>query len=164
VRPFVLDQPATRVRFGSGAVSEVGAELDRLGAKRVLLIASTSSKAEADRIVSDVADRVTARIDETAPHVPAVSVEEARELAESSRADSVVTIGGGSTTGLGKAVALARPVVFLAIPTTYSGSEMTSIYGITEGDVKRTGRDQRVRPAAVIYDVDLTLLSPPAAP
>ena len=81
-------------------------------------------------------------------------------MAESSRADSVVTIGGGSTTGLGKAVALARHDAFLAIPTTYAGSEMTPIYGITEGDIKRTGRDLRVRPATVIYDVDLTLRLP----
>ncbi len=160
MRPFVVDQPATRVRFGSGAIGDTGAELDRLDAERVLLIASTSAKAEADRIVNDVGDRVIARIDETRPHVPAAWAERARELAESSRADSVVTIGGGSTTGLGKAVALARHVAFLAIPTTYAGSEMTPIYGITEGDIKRTGRDLRVRPATVIYDVDLTLRLP----
>jgi maleylacetate reductase len=162
MRPFVLDQSATRVRFGSGAIGDAGAELDRLDAERVLLIATTSAKAEADRIVNDLGDRVIARIDETRPHVPAASAGMARELAESSQADSVVTIGGGSTTGLGKAVALTRPVAFLAIPTTYSGSEMTPIYGITEGDIKRTGRDPRVRPATVIYDVDLTLRLPSA--
>ena len=75
MRPFVLDQPATRVRFGSGAIGDTGAELDRLDAERVLLIASTSAKAEADRIVNDVGDRVMARIDETRPHVPAAWAE-----------------------------------------------------------------------------------------
>jgi maleylacetate reductase len=161
VRPFVWDQLPTRVRFGSGSLAEAGAELDRLDAARVLLIGSTSAKAEADRIAGDLGDRVVARIDETRPHVPAGGVAQARDLASSSRADAVVTIGGGSTTGLGKAVALTRPVAFMAIPTTYSGSEMTPIYGITEDDMKRTGRDPRVKPVTVIYDVDLTLGLPP---
>jgi alcohol dehydrogenase class IV len=161
MRPFVLDQPATRVLFGSGTLGNVAAELNRMHAERVLLIASTSAKAEADRIVTDVGDRVVARIDETQPHVPAAGVDLARGMAESNRADSVVTIGGGSTTGLGKAVVVTRQVGFMAIPTTYSGSEMTPIYGITEGEVKRTGRDPRVKPATVIYDVDLTVRLPP---
>lgn len=159
--PFVLDQPATRVRFGSGTLGDVAAELDRLGAERTLLIASTSAKAEADRIVTDVGDRVVGQIDDTQPHVPAAGVDLAREMAEASWADSVVTVGGGSTTGLGKAVALTRPMALMAIPTTYAGSEMTPIYGVTEGEVKRTGRDPRVKPATVIYDVDLTVRLPP---
>jgi maleylacetate reductase len=161
VRPFVLDQQATRVRFGSGTLGDVAAELDRLEAERVLLIASTSAKAEADRIVTDVGDRVVARIDETQPHVPAAGADSARAKAEMSQVDSIVTIGGGSTTGLGKAVALTWPVAFMAVPTTYAGSEMTPIYGITEGEMKRTGRDPRVKPSTVIYDVDLTVRLPP---
>ena len=82
----------------------------------------------------------------------------ARELG----ADCCVTVGGGSTTGLGKAIALASPMPILAVPTTYAGSEMTPIYGITEGGAKKTGRDLRVLPKAVIYDPELTLSLPPA--
>ena len=82
----------------------------------------------------------------------------ARELG----ADCCVTVGGGSTTGLGKAIALTSPMPILAVPTTYAGSEMTPIYGITEGGAKKTGRDLRVLPKAVIYDPELTLSLPPA--
>ena len=71
-------------------------------------------------------------------------------------ADCCVTVGGGSTTGLGKAIALTSAPI-LAVPTTYAGSEMTPIYGITEGGAKKTGRDVRVLPKAVIYDPTLTL-------
>jgi maleylacetate reductase len=71
-------------------------------------------------------------------------------------------VGGGSTTGLGKAIALSSPMPILAVPTTYAGSEMTPIYGITEGGAKKTGRSLAVLPKAVIYDPELTLTLPPA--
>jgi maleylacetate reductase len=77
--------------------------------------------------------------------------------------DCYVTIGGGSTIGLGKALALESGLPILAIPTTYAGSEMTSIYGITEGGSKRTGRDIKARPKTVLYDPGLTLSLPPKA-
>jgi len=73
-----------------------------------------------------------------------------------------VAIGGGSTTGLGKAIALDSGLPILAIPTTYAGSEMTPIFGITEGALKKTGKDPRVLPRTVIYDPELTLTLPPA--
>jgi alcohol dehydrogenase class IV len=72
-----------------------------------------------------------------------------------------VAIGGGSTIGLGKAIALESPLPIVAVPTTYAGSEMTPIYGLTEGGVKKTGRDRRVLPATVLYDPALTLSLPP---
>jgi alcohol dehydrogenase class IV len=72
-----------------------------------------------------------------------------------------VTIGGGTTTGTGKVIALETGMPVLAIPTTYAGSEMTPIYGITDGGVKKTGRDRRVLPRTVIYDPALTVSLPP---
>ena len=93
-------------------------------------------------------------------HVPIETAREARELAAELGADCAVAIGGGSTIGLGKAIALEAPIPIIAIPTTYAGSEMTPIYGITEGGLKRTGRDVRVLPRTVIYDPDLTLTLP----
>ena len=95
-------------------------------------------------------------------HVPLEIAEEARRVARELGADCCVTVGGGSTTGLGKAIALTSPLPILAVPTTYAGSEMTPIYGITEGGAKKTGRDLRVLPKAVIYDPSLTLSLPPA--
>jgi maleylacetate reductase len=95
-------------------------------------------------------------------HVPVEIAEDARRVARELGADCCVTVGGGSTTGLGKAIALTSAVPILAVPTTYAGSEMTPIYGITEGGAKKTGRDVRVLPKAVIYDPALTLSLPPA--
>jgi maleylacetate reductase len=95
-------------------------------------------------------------------HVPIETAREARELAARLHADCAVCVGGGSTTGLGKAIALESALPILAIPTTYAGSEMTPIYGITEGGLKKTGRDVKVLPRVVIYDPELTSSLPPA--
>ena len=93
-------------------------------------------------------------------HVPIETAREARDEARRLDADCAIAIGGGSTTGLGKAIALESGLPILAIPTTYAGSEMTPIYGLTEGGVKKTGRDARVLPKTVIYDPELTLTLP----
>jgi alcohol dehydrogenase class IV len=95
-------------------------------------------------------------------HVPIETAREAREVAGRLGADCAVAIGGGSTTGLGKAIALDSGLPIIAIPTTYAGSEMTPVYGITEGGLKKTGKDARVVPRAVIYDPELTLSLPAA--
>jgi alcohol dehydrogenase class IV len=74
----------------------------------------------------------------------------------------VISLGGGSTTGLGKALALRTGIDQICIPTTYAGSEMTPILGQTEGGRKTTLTDRAVLPETVIYDVDLTMTLPPA--
>ena len=93
-------------------------------------------------------------------HVPIESARKAREHARSLGADCMVAIGGGSTIGLGKAIALESTVPIIAVPTTYAGSEMTPIYGITEDKVKKTGRDLKVLPKTVLYDPDLSATLP----
>jgi alcohol dehydrogenase class IV len=95
-------------------------------------------------------------------HVPIETARQAREEARRLGADCAVAIGGGSTTGLGKAIALDSGLPIIAIPTTYAGSEMTPVYGITEGGIKKTGKDAKVVPRAVIYDPELTLSLPAA--
>ena len=157
MRPFTYEVLPGRVVFGFGTITRLSSELDGFGASRVVLVSDDMAKSEADEIEVDLGNRVVGRIGEIQPHVPIEEVEAARRLADESRADAVVTIGGGSTTGLGKAIVLEKDISFLAIPTTYAGSEMTPIYGITAGEIKRTGRDPRVKPRTVIYDVDLTL-------
>jgi alcohol dehydrogenase class IV len=89
-------------------------------------------------------------------HVPIETAREARAYAAQVGADCAVAIGGGSTVGLGKAIALESSLPIIAIPTTYAGSEMTSIYGITEAGMKKTGRDDRVLPRTVLYDPELS--------
>src|SRR5438445_3534433 len=90
-------------------------------------------------------------------HVPIEVARKARDEAIRLGADCAVAIGGGSTVGLGKAIALESQLPIVAIPTTYAGSEMTSIYGITEGGIKKTGRDLRVLPRTVLYDPELSV-------
>ncbi|MNG14502.1 Maleylacetate reductase [compost metagenome] len=93
-------------------------------------------------------------------HVPIETAREAREIARELGADCAVAIGGGSTTGLGKAIALESGLPILAIPTTYAGSEMTPVYGLTENGIKKTGKDPRVLPRTVIYDPELSATLP----
>jgi maleylacetate reductase len=162
MRPFVYDALSGRVVFGAGSFARADDELDRLGAERVLLIADRSGSSWADRLAEALGDRLVARIDDVLPHVPIESAEAARGLARKIRADTIVTLGGGSATGLGKAIALAMPLPILAIPTTYAGSEMTPIWGLTSGARKETGRDLGVQPRTVIYDPLLTLSLPPS--
>jgi alcohol dehydrogenase class IV len=95
--------------------------------------------------------------DQAVMHTPIAAVEAARAMAKNVDADCCVAIGGGSTIGFGKAIALTSSLPVVAVPTTYSGSEMTNIWGISEGGAKKTGRDVRVLPKAVIYDPELTL-------
>jgi maleylacetate reductase len=145
-----------RVLFGSHRAAENTARaVADLGAERVLLVAGRSSA----RVAHDVAGTlpVVASVDEVAQHVPAERAASAVALAESSRADLVVTIGGGSATGLGKAVALRTALPLVAVPTTFAGSEATDVWGLTTDGVKETGSDPRVLPRAVVYDAALTL-------
>jgi alcohol dehydrogenase class IV len=157
---FVYDALGGRVVFGAGTVLEVPAELDALRARRVMIIASGSSIHQADFLSNQLGDRLAARIDQVNPHVPIEDVERARNLVVASASQAVVTIGGGSAIGLGKNIAVRAPIQHLAIPTTYAGSEMTAIHGVTVDGVKRIGRDHRAKPQIVIYDPDLSRALP----
>jgi maleylacetate reductase len=162
MRSFSYDALPGRVVFAPGAFDRVADELSRLGVGHALLIADRSGAAWADRLRASLASAIAATIDDVVPHVPVERAEAARELARAVGADAVITLGGGSATGLGKAVALDLPLPILAIPTTYAGSEMTPIWGLTTSARKETGRDPRVLPRCVIYDPLLTLSLPPS--
>jgi len=151
-----------RVVFGAGSLSQLPAELERLGAKRALLLSTPEQRESLLKVSKTLGSRCAGTYDKAAMHVPIEIAEDARRTARVLGADCCVTVGGGSTTGLGKAIALTSPMPILAVPTTYAGSEMTPIYGLTEGGAKKTGRDLRVLPKAVIYDPELTLSLPPA--
>jgi alcohol dehydrogenase class IV len=150
----------TRVVFGAGSIRGLAAEVERLGARRVLLI-STPGRAQMVRgLAQGLA--VAGVFDRAVMHTPLAVVEAAREEARRVDADCCVTVGGGSTIGFGKAIALSSSLPVVAVPTTYSGSEMTTIWGVSEGGAKKTGRDPKVLPRTVIYDPELTLDLPVA--
>jgi maleylacetate reductase len=150
-----------RVVFGAGSVSDLAKEVDRLGARRALLLATPGRTAMVKSVADPLGDRVAGIFDRVVMHTPLQLAEEARRLAASVQADCCVVVGGGSTIGFGKAIALTSALPLLAVPTTYSGSEMTTIWGISEGGAKKTGRDPKVLPKTVIYDPALTLDLPP---
>jgi maleylacetate reductase len=151
--PFAYDALPGRVVFGVGAVEHLGEELDRLGVGRVLAIAG---KRAADGLAERLGGRRVASFTDVQQHVPVEAAARATAAAAEADADCLVALGGGSATGMAKAVALERPVPIVAVPTTYAGSEVTPIYGLTGPEGKRTGRDLRVLPRTVLYDPALT--------
>ena len=160
MHPFVYQTNPSRVVFGAGALQYLAREIDALGAKRALILSTPEQADSARRVAEMLGARAAGIFAKAVMHVPIESAREARDEARRLGADCAVAIGGGSTTGLGKAIALDSGLPILAIPTAYAGSEMTPIYGITEAGLKKTGRDPRVLPRTVIYDPELTLTLP----
>jgi len=158
---LVQELASCRVLFGPGSLARVPDESRRLGCAAVLLIAATSAKPHADELAAALGARLAARIDGVVPHVPEQVAAEALRLATEVGADGLVSVGGGSATGLAKAVARTTRAPILAVPTTYAGSEMTPVWGITAGGRKTTGSDPAVRPRTVVYDPRLTVSMPP---
>jgi maleylacetate reductase len=154
-----IAQPA-RVVFGTGVLAQLAQEIGKLGAHKALVLCTPEQRASGERVAALLGDRAAGIFDRAVMHVPIETAREAREVARQLGADCAVAIGGGSTTGLGKAIALDSGLPILAIPTTYAGSEMTPIYGLTEDGLKKTGRDLRVLPRTVLYDPELTLSLP----
>ena len=155
MKSFVYNALPVRVVFGAGSVARLSEEVARLGAKSPLLL-TTPGRAEMVAAVSRNLS-VAGVFDKVVMHTPLEAANQARELAKKLGADCCVALGGGSTIGFGKAIALTSGLPVLAVPTTYSGSEMTTIWGISEGGTKKTGRDAKVLPKCVIYDPELTL-------
>jgi maleylacetate reductase len=157
---FTYDQPAHRVIFGVGALDQLADEVTRAGIHRALVV-STPDRRFVDDVMRRLGGLSSGVYANAVMHVPVETAREARSYARELNADGCVAIGGGSSIGLAKAIALEIEIPIVAIPTTYAGSEMTSIYGLSDAGVKRTGRDRRVLPRTVLYDPALTLPLPP---
>lgn len=160
MKEFVYHSQPSRVVFGAGSLRHLVREIELLGAERALVLCTPEQRAGAEQIAALIGARCAGIFDRAVMHVPIETARQARQAAAERHADCAIAIGGGSTTGLGKAIALESSLPILAIPTTYAGSEMTPIYGITEAGLKKTGRDLRVLPKTVIYDPDLTVSLP----
>ena len=156
MKSFTYNGLPARVVFGAGSLRYLSREIEALGAKKALILSTPEQRASAEMIADLLGPRAAGVFDRAVMHVPIETAREARDIARKLGADCAVAIGGGSTTGLGKAIALDSGLPILAIPTTYAGSEMTPIYGITEAGIKKTGKDARVLPRTVIYDPELS--------
>ncbi|WP_175831169.1 maleylacetate reductase [Burkholderia cenocepacia] len=157
---FIYQACPARVIFGAGSLEHLEREVLELGARRAIVLCTPEQRDLAERIIERLGARAAGLYDRATMHVPIEIARDAQAFARSCAADCAVAIGGGSTIGLGKAIALESSLPILAIPTTYAGSEMTPIYGLTEGGLKRTGNDARVLPKTVIYDPALTVTLP----
>lgn len=144
-----------RVRFGVGVRRQVSEEIARLGCKRALVLSTPPQADQAMEMAQDIGDLAVGVFTRATMHTPIAVTEEAVAHAQSVRADCLVAVGGGSTTGLGKAIALRTDLPQIVVPTTYAGSEATNILGQTENGVKTTLTDPRVQPEVILYDAEL---------
>jgi maleylacetate reductase len=157
---FTYQARPGRIVFGAGSLRHLEREVDLLGARRALILCTPQQRAAAEHVTERLGNRSAGIFDGVVMHVPIAAARGARERARELDADCAIAVGGGSTIGLGKAIALDSGLPILAVPTTYAGSEMTPIYGITYEDGKRTGTDLKVLPRTVIYDPELTTSLP----
>jgi maleylacetate reductase len=158
---FVYQSLPSRVVFGAGCLEKLPEEIQRLGVAKALVLSTPEQRQSGLDLVERLGSRAAGLFDQAAMHVPIETARAARAAATRLGADCCVAVGGGSTTGLAKAIALVFDLPILAVPTTYAGSEMTPIWGLTENGRKTTGRDPRVLPKTVFYDPSLTVTMPP---
>ncbi len=157
---FVYTAHPSRVVFGAGSLSALADEVAALGCSRAFVLTTPQQQATGAEIVSRLGPLAAGLFSEAAMHTPVAVTERALAGFKAANADCTVAIGGGSTTGLGKALALRTDLPQIVVPTTYAGSEMTPILGETADGRKTTQRNARILPETVIYDVDLTLSLP----
>lgn len=160
ISPFVFPGLRSRVVFGAGSIARIGAEVERLGRSRALVLSTPNQERDARALAARLGPLAAGLFSEAAMHTPVEVTERALAVYADVHADCVVAVGGGSTIGLGKAIATHTGADQVVIPTTYAGSEMTDILGETAGGEKTTRRDPSILPETVVYDVDLTLTLP----
>lgn len=157
---FVATSAAVRVRFGPGVRHAVGEEMESLGLRRALILTTPQQADTAQQFADLLGTRAAGVFTGAVMHTPVSVSEDATGVARRLEADCVVAVGGGSTTGLGKAIALRTDLVQIVIPTTYAGSEATPILGQTEGGRKTTITTPKVQPEIVLYDAELVRTLP----
>jgi maleylacetate reductase len=160
MQDFVYHSAPMRVVFGAGTLRQLPEELTRLGVSRALVLATPRQTAQVADISELIGGRAAGVFTGAVMHTPVDVTEQAMAKVRELNADCVIAIGGGSTTGLGKAIALRTDLPQIVLPTSYAGSEMTPILGETRGGIKTTQSSPKILPEVVIYDVDLTMAMP----
>lgn len=158
--PFIYNANPSRVIFGSGTLSRLSDEVARLGAARAIILSTPEQASEAETLARQIGGQSAGIFSGARMHTPADVTERAMAAVSDAGADCLVALGGGSTIGLAKAIALRTDLPQIAIPTTYAGSEATPILGETVDGVKTTQSSPRILPEVILYDVDLTVSLP----
>jgi alcohol dehydrogenase class IV len=153
---FIFNSRSYRVIFGAGRLNALSDEIEHLGCKSGFLVSSPSQNELTNKLTHANSNVISGFFSDAVMHTPTEITLKALAKLKKLKCDCVISIGGGSAIGLGKALTLRTGIPHIAIPTTYAGSEMTDILGQTEKNLKRTLRDPRVQPATIIYDVELT--------
>ena len=153
---FAYGTHDVRVVFGPGRLATLSQELDRAGLGNVMLLTTQSRADERQRVVGLLGDRLAGTYTGAKLHVPVSVIADAHKTLAECQPQALLSFGGGSAIGLGKALAFDTKLPLAAIPTTYSGSEMTAVWGNSEEGIKRTFRNREVAPRLVLYDPDLT--------
>jgi len=161
-QPFSYAGSPARIIFGEGARSQVGQWIEKTGCRRALVLSTPQQRADAEALAREIGNLACGVFSGATMHTPVDVTEAAVKVAAETLADCVVSLGGGSTTGLGKAIAYRTDLPQIVVPTTYAGSEVTPILGQTEAGRKTTIRDAKILPEVVIYDPALTLGLPVA--
>lgn len=156
ISSFSYDINPGRILFGPGMLDTVAAEIERLGATRALILSTPFQRADAQKLAGRLGALAVGVFGEATMHTPVAVTLKALDAFEAAGADCVVALGGGSTIGLGKAIAWRNDAPQIVIATTYAGSEVTPILGQTENGIKTTVRDPKILPEVVIYDPTLT--------
>lgn len=162
MQPFTYEALPQRVVFGWDTLDRVAEEVERLGCRRALVLSTPEQREAAESLVERLSALAAGTFPGAVMHTPVEVTERAMRAVRDAGADCTVALGGGSTTGLGKAIALRTDLPQVTIPTTYAGSEATPILGETEGGRKTTQRTMKVLPEVIVYDVALTLTLPPS--
>ncbi|KKC34228.1 maleylacetate reductase [Devosia psychrophila] len=159
---FTYQGSPARVVFGAGTLAQAGAEVERMGGKRALVLTTPEQAATGQALCAQLGTLAVGQFSGAVMHTPVSVTQTAFNEITRTGADVVVAIGGGSTIGLAKALALRTGLPQIAIPTTFAGSEATPILGQTQDGEKTTMTDPRLRPAVIVYDVALVKTMPPA--
>ncbi|KAI9053705.1 hypothetical protein LZ554_002658 [Drepanopeziza brunnea f. sp. 'monogermtubi'] len=160
IKPFVYQSSPGRVIFGPGSIKELAGELQRQNLTRPLLLSTPQQEDQIQALSQQLDGHIAGLFSGATMHTPTDVTAKALAYTTETKADSLVTLGGGSTIGLGKALAIRTGLPHICIPTTYAGSEMTPILGETADGLKTTRSDPKILPGTVIYDVDLTMTLP----
>ncbi len=160
---FIYEAQPARVVFGAGRLATLPQEVDRLGASRALVLTTPAQAEVGKQLMAMLGARAVAHFDGAVMHTPTHVTAQAQQVLAAHQCDVLIALGGGSTIGLGKALALRSGLPHIVVPTTYAGSEVTPILGETSDGVKKTQRSPKILPQVVIYDVQQTLTLPSAA-